>query len=105
MSGNTKNSTARFLEDWNDFVYQRVDIADFEMMTDERHQRHDTYRGALAREECLYSKLRGILNSDEQRKDLDAYKGAMESSALCSIDTAYEQGLKDAFMLIRKFIL
>ena len=54
MSGNTKNSTARFLEDWNDFVYQRVDIADFEMMTDERHQRHDTYRGALAREECLY---------------------------------------------------
>lgn len=105
MSGNTKNNAARFLQDWHDFVYQRVDIADFEMMTDERHQRHDAYRGALKREECLYSKIRGLLNSDEQRKDLDAYKGAMEEGALCSIDTAYEQGLKDAFMLMRKFIL
>ena len=105
MSGNIKNNTARFLDDWGEFVSQRVDIAAFEMMTDKKHERHAEYKDALERRERLYSKLRGILKDGEERKAFESFKGAMEDSALCSVDTAYEQGLKDAFMFMRKFIL
>lgn len=105
MSREIKNTAIRFSQDWGDFISQRVDIAAFEMMTDKKHERHAEYKDALEREESLYSKLRGILKDGEERKAFESFKGAMEDSALCSVDTAYEQGLKDAFMFMRKFIL
>ena len=102
MSGNTKCGGAISFKEWRQFVSSRAVQLEEELLTRERND--PKYKELYDASSALYKKINAVLPQELQLA-LDDYSDIKNGIACLYMDTAYELGMKDAFMLMRKFIL
>lgn len=88
--------------DWNMFVSSRAAQLEGELFVLEKED--PDYKELSEASDALYEKINAAL-SDDLQLALSDYSNMRTGMACTYVDTAYELGMKDAFMLMKKFIL
>lgn len=89
-------------KDWKMFVSSHAAQLEGELFTLERED--PDYKELSEASDELYEKINAAL-SDDLQLALNDYSNMRTGMACTYVDTAYELGMRDAFMIMRKFIL
>ncbi|WP_303323108.1 hypothetical protein [Cloacibacillus evryensis] len=97
-------SEKHFSEAWSEFASERADEAAAVLQYCTDSVKFQEYQKVLKEADDLMNILAGVLPKEKYTL-LDQFDSAKNGVACFCADAAYEQGIKDAFAIMRSFIL